>query len=374
MKRGIYLIGEAGLINSRSGAGNHISEGIKHLSQEFEIVVVSPETFYNITEEISETTEVQKPTYDNNKLRGFIRNIKNVILNLIGLPKYYSLIKEEQPDFIYERASFLNFNGFIISNLLNVPIFYEVNGIMVQDHKTYYNFYGIKFLVNIEKWIYEKSTFTFFIGTYGDYFKLKTSNWINTENGINRIKKTIQEEKNYISSEKNKVAFVGTVMKHHNFEALLEAISEIDNVELHLIGNKNVEFSKRVNLIDHGYLNENKLNEILSKMDIGIVPPLLNKEYSSLMKLFNYGINKCLVIAPRTYNLNYWFKDYEVVFYDPKNVQDLKTKLIETINRYDELTIISTNLYTRVSKDFTWDKIFNKKIEIMKKYIINPSH
>ena len=361
-KRGIYLIGETGLINSDTGAGNHISVGIKYLSKNFDITIVSPEEFEKAQHKgVNKISKSHK--YDTNKFKGVLRNIKQLITNLILLPKYYKIIKHVNPNFIYERASFLNFNGFVISKLLRIPLFYEVNGIMYQDHKNYYDFYGSRLLEKFERFIYSHSSYIFFIGSYGDYYKLNSNNFINTENGIRSV--INKEETHNTYNSKVKIAFVGTIMKHHNFGSLLHVLKKLDNIELHLIGNNNSGEYLNENIIHHGYVNNTKLNCILENMDIGIIPPLLNKEYSSLMKLYNYGLNNCLVIAPDTYNLKYWFSDSEIVFYDKNSSDDFEKKLLHVIRNMDTMSIKAETLNKRVLEDFDWRKIFNEKIDII---------
>lgn len=367
IKQGVYLIGESGLINSNTGAGNHISVGIKFLSESFDIITISPEIFVQTKKEISNNVS-EKLIYDTNKFRGFIRNFRKILINLLQLSKYYKVIKSSTPDFIYERASFLNINGFVISKLLNIPIFYEVNGIMHQDHKNYYDFYGGTFLEIMEKYIYSHSSYVFFIGSYGDYYKLNSDNWINTENGINHIKlQTVSNIDNIIVRDKKiKIAFVGTIMKHHYFGDLLKVLNKMNNIEIHLIGNNNSNEYLGENVIYHGYVNDDELNRILNNIDIGIIPPLLKRQYSSSMKLYNYGLNNCLVIAPNIYNLKYWFDDSEIVFYDNNSSLDFEKKLLYIIHNIENLKIKSENLNKRVIDDFNWSKIFKEKVNIIK--------
>ena len=98
----------------------------------------------------------------------------------------------------------------------------------------------------LEKSAYKASNHNFFVGTYGNYWKLKTCNWTNVENGI-ESKYVKYSTAGKIFNGKLEICFVGRYAKHQKIELLLEALDFIKNkqaVKIHLIGTGLEEIAK----------------------------------------------------------------------------------------------------------------------------------
>jgi glycosyltransferase involved in cell wall biosynthesis len=217
---------------------------------------------------------------------------------------------------------------------------------------------------------YKYNDLTFFIGSYGDYWKISKNNWVNVENGIEEqlINKepVSKNESKYV-----KLCFVGRPMKHHGLEALTDLFNspEIkENCELNLIGNgfNNIEEElklKKVNVVNHGFLNRNKIRSISSQFDIGLI--LSSPEYASNMKLFDYAASKLAVIGVENHNLRNWFND-EIYFYDG-SLKDLRTKISDLIHDKSLMNNYSQTLHYKVKQNHTWQKTFTMKIHEINK-------
>ena len=75
----------------------------------------------------------------------------------------------------------------------------------------------------LERKAYKNSNHNFFVGSYGNYWKLKTANWTNVENGIeSKYVNDFVVDKTF--NGKLELCFVGRYAKHQKVERLLEAI------------------------------------------------------------------------------------------------------------------------------------------------------
>ena len=120
-----------------------------------------------------------------------------------------------------------------------------------------------------------------------------------------------------------------------------------------------------VNVCDHGFVGRNMIPKLLEKMDIGLISGV--NEYQSCMKIFDYGASFCAVVAPLNYNLKYWFKN-EVIFFDGTS-EGLFRKLSYLMDNRMKIMMFSKKLRYKISSDFTWDKIFSRKKDIINKKI-----
>lgn len=245
--KGIYIVSEPATLIKGSGAYRHIEVGRTYLAKHFDI------EFYPMCEVPSptKTFEVKansKPTKENllkSILKSIglwhtIKDLKILFDNHKAIFKNYQAIKAINPAFIYERSSFLNFSGLIISKWLGVPHFYENNGIKYLEHKEKVSSWLTWLWAAFEKTAYKKSDFVFFVGLWGSRLGLSTKNWINVENGVEKEYIERFESHQKTIEDKINICFIGSLMEHHGFYLLVEALKNIDtsNIHLHLFGSK----------------------------------------------------------------------------------------------------------------------------------------
>ena len=100
-------------------------------------------------------------------------------------------------------------------------------------------------------------------------------------------------------------------------------------------------------------------------MDIGLISGV--NEYQSCMKIFDYGASFCAVVAPSNYNLKYWFKD-EVIFFDG-TTDGLYSILSYLMDDRMKISMYAKKLRKKIGANFTWEKIFTLKKNIINKKI-----
>jgi glycosyltransferase involved in cell wall biosynthesis len=378
--KGIYLIQEEGCLNPYSGAFQHISMGVEQLSQHFELDTylgikrISLSKFKKIgsnKETVSRSKKKKKALYGTLKdLLILFKNLKNV-LSLI------KCIKGKKVDFVYERASYLNFSGLIACKYLGIPHFYEANGLQFQSRKKYYKSYFYKIAKTLEKSSYKYATHTFFVGSYGNYWNIKKSNWTNVENGI-EAQNILKINEKELDTEIIDICFVGRFMKHQRLDILIDGLKMYENKKLlrvNLIGTglEGVETEIRklcIDVVNYGFVSRSDIVNLLHNFPIAIIAG--SPEYQSCMKLFDYGAAGCAVIAPKIYNLKYWFKN-EIIFFDGSTF-DFSQKL-DLLLENDELRKkYSVKMQQKILREFTWEIIFKKKVEVIEKAMRNEGN
>lgn len=152
---------EVGCWNITSGANHHIKIGLEQLQSKFEM-----ELFLLFKEHVSNSDEnfvVSQPNKYGSFLKNSIRFPFLLIKNHIYFLKYFNMIKKSESDFIYERASFLNYNGIIISKILRKKHFYEVNSVCFNENKNQFSKVFFPFIYFLENYFVSKSDHVFFV-------------------------------------------------------------------------------------------------------------------------------------------------------------------------------------------------------------------
>mgnify|MGYP003113499715 CR=1 FL=1 len=368
--KAIYLIQEKGCLNSFSGAFQHITMGVKELSKYFDIELQLNDKKIILKAYTKKTDKVLK-TKKRGSVYGTIKDVFILLKNLLKVRGLVKQFKKKKPHFIYERVSYLDFSGLIASKVCSIPHFYEANGLQFKTRETYYKSMFYQFAKSLERLALKKSTYSFFVGSYGDYWKIKKSNWSNVENGIEA--KMIQDVKNLNKIDDGilHLCFIGRYAKHQKVELLIEAISQIkqkDKMHIHLIGSGLENMSKEilandVMVTNHGFLNRSEIMKITQKCHIGLIcgtPP-----YQSCMKLYDYAISGCAVLSPMVHNLKFWF-DNCLIYFDGTS-EGLAIELENCLQNFDKVTVKSKLLNSLVINNFTWEMIFAKKVAIIKK-------
>ena len=371
--KGVYLVTEPGCMNPSTGAFRHIMEGINQLKKNFEIKVISPE----FTPPSNITKFQNKISNRKSKLKGSLVDLKRFFLNHKDIFSLYKEIKRINPDFIYERINYLDFKGLLISKILGIPHFYELNGIPHIANRNYYDSFLNKFIGKIETYFINKSNYLFIVGSWNKLIKLKHNNWLSIENGIENEYIDFFQNFNKETDGIINLVFIGHLMnKNHKPEILIEALDKVSNKEklrLNLIGSNLEEISEIINQLNievknWGFLDRKSIKEVMKLMHIGLIPG--GDEYPSFMKIFEYGASKTLVIAPNLYNLTVFFSESDIFFFEKNNAESLKQNIESVISNPQLISEFGENIYYTISHKYRWEHIFNE-ISIRIKGVIN---
>ncbi|MEL6255924.1 MAG: glycosyltransferase, partial [Bacteroidota bacterium] len=326
---GYYIIPDQQMLRPNSGPSEHIHTGLKYLGKSFDIEILAPGKVYEQTE-VNEvqSKQAQKVRFGKNGLIGIIRDLKTLLKNHLQLRQYYKALKAKQPDFVYERAEYLNYNGIIACRMLGIPHFYEVNWVFFREMKQYYHSWFNPVSKWLEEWAYNHTNRAFFVGNQNQFLKLKYNNWQVIQNGI--AMDTMLKFKDHKHKVEDKIhcCVVAKLMPHHRFDVLAKALQQLEprkELHFHFIG---YEFEKALKTLPedvsytfHGPVAKNQLTDLISQSQLGVISGGMH--YASFMKLYEYAAVKHLVICPRLQNLENNFSNNEILFFENESAADL---------------------------------------------------
>lgn len=374
LAKGLYIVSEEGCLTPNSGANKHINIGINELRKYFDVDVFFLFNSIKDNRTNQSTNNKNAVNLPAGYLKGTLKDLYVFYKNHRYFFKYYKKVKELKPQFIYERAAYFNFTGLMIAKLLKIPHFYEVNGYFSNDVKVYY-----KSVINstVHKCIlfsYKKSNASFYVGLYKSYLNINHDNAYSVENGVEQNIITKNQSLQKKRNNNIKIVFVGHAMPHHGLDALCSAINMMkcnQNFEFTFIG-RDTEKIKNLITTDVkvtflGPKLENEIYDLIQQYDIGIIPA--SSEYASSMKLFLYGAVKLCVMVPNTKYFSATFSPNEVLFFENHNAKSLAFTLDNLIVNRTDYTVYGENLFSTIKEKYTWEKIFEFKISIIRNYL-----
>jgi glycosyltransferase involved in cell wall biosynthesis len=361
---GIYIISESGALYPSTGASQHIRAGFEQLSEYFEmqrVLFCKPPEAINTGSSIPVRNKTPRPS----ALRKFAKWFFLLFSNHFNFFHYYGVVRKIKPSFIYERAGYLNFNGLVISRILGIPHFYEVNGIAANDHQKYFPVFCNRLAFRLEKLAYNKTTIGFFVGGLNRYFNIPAEKYIIIQNGIDQDFAEKFRNKKNVTGNKINITFIGQPMDHHRLDILVGAfrlLKHTSSFRLHFIGPGLESLKDQIpSLMEvkfYGKLTHEEIADVVGDFNVGVVPFAL--DYFSHVKVFMYGASKLLLVLPDALNFKSIFTDEEVLFFKNGDSADLARKLDSLIGDSSIVTSLSENIYSKTTNQFTWEKIYKK--------------
>jgi len=295
--------------------------------------------------------------------------------------KLISKIIKEKPDVIYERYNLYQPVGVIISKLTNTPIILEVNAPLRDERIKFSN--GLAFPVIAKKI---------------EYFTWRMANHVLPVNEVlakhlvdanveqknitvihNGIKKSgLAKGKEIKQNGEIVVGFVGFMHLTCGVEWAIDVIAATRNKKIKLIcvGDGDVvdslkEKAKMLGLSSQiqftGLVDRSEVMQYVSKFDIALQPDVT--EYASPLKMFEYMLSKCLILAPKKKNIYEILSKSEAVFFD-SGEYGFKKALEYAFSNFDELQPKREAAFRKLEKSgFTWEDNVEKIVEIAEREI-----
>lgn len=367
-----YIVTESGCMNKHTGAYQHIQMGIKELSRHFEVVPLLPTNLKNNKFYKRKTKKISK--IKKSGLWGFFRDIKDFCIFLIRGLFIANELKKLDIKIVYLRVQGLNPLSLYL-RLCGYKVFLEANSLQFESRQKRFSSY-ISFLYKpFERFVYKCSTHTFFIGSYGCFWNLKEGNWTNIENGIEE-NHPFHINKINTGSKKLKIAILARFVDHHNGIFFSNALNIIDKklhdlIELHLIGegydNLIEILPATISYKEYGFLSREQMPETLNSIHIGLIPDAPN--YQSQMKLFDYAASGCLVLAPNTAHFKRLYTDKGILFFEKESPNSLARSITDLLLNKDDLQSMADMFQFHIKENYTWEKIFMKKVDIIKSFM-----
>jgi glycosyltransferase involved in cell wall biosynthesis len=316
------------------------------------------------------------------KFRLLLRDIRTVWNDYKFERRTISTVKQFKPDAIYERASYLSSYGSRLAKRLNIPIFYETDGCMVEiiskDYGVFSEYLGNLFerrkmkqadyvvVMNkltipvVEKKFHLKKK-TFLVKPLGidpDQFNYNQRQVSELNNGFNLTNKFV-------------IGFVGAISTYHGVNYLVEAASHLnkeygDKIAVLIVGwSKEAETLKAradrenvSNIIFAGKVSKSKVSDYYNLMDVGVIPDCEESMYP--IKVLEYGMFGLCPLVPDypvfsdiiTENVNGYFFTHR----DPIS---LAKKIVEIYESGEAFRLCGDRWSTFVKGNFQWkDSVF----------------
>lgn len=365
-EKGIYIVSEPACLIPGSGAYSHIEHGLNELKKSLEIdLVLFCEDIRQSSQESRGLNSVSNPLIQNRKLatiKKFVKWWYVLFINHIYFFKYYTIVKKLKPEFVYERSSYLNYNGLLISKLLKIPHFYEINGVTYKDNSVYFPGFCNWLAKKLERLSYINTT-GFYVGGINLEMNINNERAIIIQNGIDKeFLENFENLKRMPSNEIN-IVFIGHALPHHRLDVLVDAIKLLKNpfeFSLHLIGtNLNSlvnQLPSNIEVKYYGKLSHEEIAGLMPLFDCGVIT--YSEDYFSHVKAFMYGAAKLIMLIPDSRNFKNIFSEKEVVYFENASPEDLSKKLMQIKDSHEFYIQFGERVYINIKDNFTWDKIY----------------
>ncbi|MCR4328920.1 MAG: glycosyltransferase [Candidatus Roizmanbacteria bacterium] len=400
----LYLAPDWGLnLNMTGGAGTHMRGTVAgFLSHGHDVLpLIGGDIVFKKQGSLSsESSATHK-----NLVRNYVKKIIPTIIRLLmrDIRYYYrgrkleriilKKIRAFKPDFIYERSAYMNTLGLCLSKKLNVPLFFESDGHIVDTYAQLYGVFSKKFAEYIEK------------------KKLSGADKIvvMSENAITSIAKKYQEPISKFSVKKlgvDESAFVsdilytdqlctrfglkehfvvgfvaGQLQEYHGMSLLLNVAKQLQEIRTDIIffvvagGNlaqvyeREANKKKLSNIIFHPLVPKDMVANYLSIFDLGITPDTIPHMYP--IKIPEYGIVGLCPLAPNypVFKKLFRFEGADHLLFDVGSETSLANKLCWLADNRVFVKEMGQKWKQQVQREFTWSTTVMPVLKAMGKCV-----
>ncbi len=303
-------------------------------------------------------------------------------------------IKEFEPDFIFERANYIQLSGLNAAKKYGIPHFYEFNSPFIDQRK---DLQGDAFTIGkaekIEKqqlaetdcsFVVSSTLKNFFVKEYGiAEGKMKVLPNAIDPDKIKRTDALAQRnlrEKLNLSEKDTVVGFVGSIFPWHGVDILINAFKRLagdkENLKLLVVGSGDIlsklkeqanqdGFSEKI--IFTGRVQHEEVFPLIELMDITVLPK--SHWYGSPVKLFEYGALEKPIIATNNGPVNDIMVNGKDGLLIDENADALQSALKEMIGNLEHGKVMAKSFHQKILSNHTWQKNAERVIEISEKLI-----
>lgn len=292
------------------------------------------------------------------------------------------------PDFIYIRFEETFLEAIIISKILNLPIFIEINGLPFEENKLSRLSICRLFFIRLTFFVYLRLADRIIVVTEGikreivQRYKVSFSKIEVIPNGVNislfqplsslECKKNIGLEENYLY-----VCFIGNLVWWQGLNYLIESaplvLKKVPNVKFLIVGDGPLkedllELVKENGLIKSFiFVNKRPHREIpkyINASDICVCYKIPMKSGFSPLKLYEYmAVGKPVVVSD-TGGFEMIKKNNTGLLVEPKNSEKLAKALIKLLKNKELREKMGENGRRLVIKKYSWDIVTKKIINV----------
>jgi glycosyltransferase involved in cell wall biosynthesis len=255
---------------------------------------------------------------------------------------------------VHNMPDFLVFSA-IVPRLLGAKVILDLHDPMPELLGGIYGYtqgdFAVKLLTMIERLSIAFSDLTITPNiAFKDVFASRSSCADKIEIVMNSPSRTHFDEKKYparpVASGAGSpfvIMYHGLLVERHGLDLAIHAMARLRDrlpgLQLHFYGEETEYAIAMVALIKelgvensvkyHGYKSQKEIAEIISTIDLGIIPNRRNPftEINFPTRIFEYLTMGKPVLAPRTKGISDYFSDGQIVFFEPENIDDLTAKI-----------------------------------------------
>jgi glycosyltransferase involved in cell wall biosynthesis len=252
-----------------------------------------------------------------------IKDYRLILYDLKAESNLESIVKEYNPDLIYERVYYMQVSGVNIAKKYGIKHYLEINAPYIEENR---EFEGSASLFSNKALKHEKQQLMFtdkpivVSSPLKNYFTkkikdIKTSKILIIPNSVNpdkiRVDIKIKNEvvSKYHLQDHLVIGFVGSIFPYHGVDLLIKAFDLVFNknkkIKLLIVGdgmtksemnNYRKKLESGSNIIFTGKVDHDKVFSYMDVMDITVLAN--TKWYCSPIKIFEYGFLNKAIIAP----------------------------------------------------------------------------
>lgn len=294
-------------------------------------------------------------------------------------------IKTIEPDFIYERASYIQLSGVRSARKSSVPHLLEVNTPQLEERLRFTGTRSFLHKKNRERDREQLCSTDLILPVntalkeyFMDRYSLDSSRFLVLPNAFNRdsirrddaYRERIRQR--YNLGGRRVIGFVGSIFEWHNLESLIEAFEMLEqrDTTLLIVGfgehvenlkQKASESPRSGDILFTGKVEKQHIFDYISVMDICTAPGAA--WYQTPIKLFEYGAMAKPVLAPKTAPVRDVITDGEEGFLTDGTAFEIAAQLGWMLNHPGEAKEAGRRLQHRVFHDFTWQTNAKKVLE-----------
>ncbi|HKL40411.1 MAG TPA: glycosyltransferase family 4 protein [Cryomorphaceae bacterium] len=300
-------------------------------------------------------------------------------------PRLKALIKEFEPDLIYERVAYLQNSGVKTAEQMGVKHIAEINA-PYPEERVYFS--GRSFFVkqakDHERQILAKSDWVTVVSsdlkshlqeklTDIDSKIMVVPNCVNPNETTHTLADVATIRESYQLTGKMIIGFVGSIFPYHGVDLLIEAFSQIEgssDSRLLIVGDGEAlselkAKARSLGLLDRciftGSVPHRQVYPFIEAMDICCMPN--SNWYGSPVKIFEYGLMKKPVIAPDLGPLRDVMTDGENGLLVEPNPVALKEAMEKLVNDQVLRERIARSWHEKVLLEYTWGTAAKKVLK-----------
>ena len=397
----LYLASDHGLtFNMQGGAGTHMRNTVKafedHNNEVLKIIGG------DVLAKTNNTTIHQKKNkkFRNiiikvlpDKFRLLLREIRYLFVSRKIEAISIKNIIEFKPDVIYARSAYYDTFPLRIKKKLNIPLYLETSGCLVEIFSTIAGVFSFKLGNKIEKWKLQRSDFVVVeaetaVKYVSEKFSLKKEKIIAKPLGVNHetfnVDKTYQKKiiQKYNLENKYIIGFAGTFQEYHGIPLLLDAALKLKTLNSKIVfliigdGAQAAKYKKmkNENLLDNviftGYISRLLIPTYLDMFRCGVVP---NCEKHMLpIKVFEYGLGYSCPAIPDYAPLRTVINSSNGITFKNNNAKDLAIQLDKLTNN-NSTKMLAENWHLKVINNYNCFSVVKNVLGSMEKQIIKTA-